>query len=107
MMSYLESQFFLAARTGDAELATECLNGGVDINARDPIFGCTPLHVAAANSARPFLARVVRNPKCDFLAKDRDGLTPSEIAFVHANDPQTGGLLCQMEARQMQKLGIL
>lgn len=103
-MTDLEKEFLFAARTGDADLGSECISKGVNVNVRDPEYCASALHFAAAASARPFLARLIRHPNVDFLAKDRDGLTACDIAFVHANDPRTGATLTRLAARQEYEL---
>lgn len=100
MITILEREFLLAARAGDADLGVECISKGVDVNVRDPEYGASALHFAAAVSARPFLARLIRHPDVDFLARDRAGFTPCDIAYVHANDPRTGATLIRLAARQ-------
>lgn len=99
-MTDLEKKFLLAARTGDSDMGIECISKGVDVNVRDPKYGASALHLAAAVSARPFLARLIRHPEVDFLATDKDGRTPCEIAYVHANDARTGATLIRLAARQ-------
>ena len=103
MVTDLEKEFLFAARTGDSALGSECISKGVDINVRDPEYGASAMHFAAAASARPFLARLIRHPDVDFLAKDSDGLTVCDIAHVHANDPRTGATLTRLAARQEYK----
>lgn len=102
-MTDLEREFLLAARTGDPDSGSECISKGVDVNVRDPEHGASALHFAAAASARPFLAKLIRHPDVDFLARDRDGWTPYDIAYVHANDPRTGATLTRLAARQEYK----
>lgn len=103
MITFLEKEFLFAAKTGNADLGSECISKGVDVNVRDPEYCASALHFAAAVSARPFLAKLIRHPDIDFLAKDRDGLTACDIAYVHANDPRTGAILTRLAARQKYK----
>tara|TARA_R110002050_G_scaffold288138_1_gene439846 strand:- start:149 stop:394 length:246 start_codon:yes stop_codon:yes gene_type:complete len=66
----LESKFLAAVERNDVAVAFECLNDGVDVNARNPRDGQTALHVCAWNGYDTILKELLdRNVNLDIRSK--------------------------------------
>lgn len=95
-----------AARNADAEMMKREIEGGASVNAREPGTGATPLHLTAAQGARPALRVLLASGKCDHLARDRQGRLASELAGVYGRDPAMARLLMRKELQQARGLGV-
>lgn len=98
--------FFSAAQTGEDELVEALLGEGLSVNLRDPETGATALHYAAENAARRVLRVLLKTGQCDFLAKDKEGRRPSELADIYGNDPAMARLLLRKEIEQARRQGV-
>lgn len=85
-----------AAQWGDAEKARALLDGGSDVNSKDPN-GRTPLHLAAGNKQKDMAAWLI-SKGADLNAEDGKGATPLDSA-IQSNDANMVKLLLDHGAR--------
>ena len=76
---------------GDLAGVQRELNKGADVNARDEVYGGTPLHWAALRG-RNEVAEFLIAEGADVNAKTRKGFTPLDEAIIY-NHPETADLL--------------
>jgi ankyrin repeat protein len=77
-----------AAMHGRADIADILIAFGADVNAKDNLFGKTPLHYAIADCSgesdgRPEVAQLLIDRGADVNAKDAKGLTPLDYAKMY------------------------
>ena len=85
-----------AAATGNSEAIIKHLNGGADINGRDPTSGSTPL-IFAALFGQTEATRLLLERKADLTLTNPDGNTPLHVAALFAY-PETVQLLLEQGA---------
>jgi hypothetical protein len=96
-----------AAKTGDADKLKELLREeDPQVNILDHFDRAAALHYIAAYDARPALRIILKRRDLDYLARDRDGRLPSELAREVGNDEGMARLLMIKEMRQAKARGI-
>ena len=102
----LGNEFLHTAERGDAQKLQIYIDEGFPATWQDPETGETALHIVAACQARNALRVLLKNNKCDFLLRDAQGRLPSEMAYLHGNDPATARLLGNKERKQAEAQGV-
>jgi hypothetical protein len=102
----LGSEFLHAAERGDASRLRTFLEEGFPVTFQDPETGETALHIAAACRARGALRVLLQSPDCDYLLRDRNGRLPSEMAYLHGEDPAAARLLGRKEKQQARRMNV-
>lgn len=92
-------------RKFDAIGAVQIVESGGIFKARDKD-GMTALHHAAAMGSRGIVRALVTNGNCDFLAADRYGRLPYELAFETARSASLGRLLLKKTAQEADRRGV-
>ena len=70
-----------AAREGNIEAVKQHLAAGADVNAKDEVYGGTPLHWAAGEGQKEVVELLLAKG-ADVNAKNNDGVTPLDAAIV-------------------------
>jgi ankyrin repeat protein len=102
----LGTELLQVAERGNQEKIKIFIEEGFPVNWQHPMTGQTALHVVAACQARKALRLLLNSGQCDYLIRDKQGRLPSEIAYLHGNDPAVARLLGNKERKQAEALGI-
>lgn len=98
-------EFLTAAERGNAARLQAFIDHSSLINHQDPKTGETALHIVAANGARKALRVLLATGKLAHLARDAQGRLPSELAYLHGEDPAMARLLAIKEKREAARQG--
>jgi ankyrin repeat protein len=96
-----------AARSGNPEKVHDCLQAGYPVNAIDPRFGLTPLHVAVRNGHVEIAKLLLRNG-AGFDDPSAQGITPRQWASQFLSPEscdELEHLSAEMQEKQLQ-LGL-
>lgn len=106
MTKSLETFLLDAAKSGDADLTRELLEGGAKVNFQDPVSGATALHFAAAIEAFRVVEVLLEAKGVDHLVKDEEGQFASARAWEVAENSDLGTMLMEREIKQAQSQGL-
>lgn len=99
-------QFLLAAERGDAARLLAFIEKGFPADYAHPRTGETALHITAGNGNRRAVRALLSTGQCAFTQRDKKGRLPSELAFIHGDDPAMARLLSIKERAEARAKGI-
>lgn len=105
MSKSFETFLLDTAKSGDADLTRELLEGGANVNFQDPVSGATALHFAAAIEAFRVVEVLLEAKGVDHLLKDEEGQFASARAWEVAENSDLGTMLMEREIEQARKEG--
>ncbi|MEW8052904.1 MAG: hypothetical protein AB2809_21315 [Candidatus Thiodiazotropha sp.] len=102
----IDAKFIALVRARQYPEAIALIPEVTDINVRDPGTQASALHFAAARRCIILLRELEKRDELDYLAQDRQGRLPSQLAWEECGHEKLGAELIRKEKAYADRIGI-